>query len=220
MPPGVDVLSSAVHSSHQNITSPDSLSSANFVAATNLPSINGLAQMDANQLSSLPRCVCREKLTMLVPQVNRAMQAKQFDEVFEGTQQVVDSFQSTVECTDCNITCIELICIMSMFQQTDAYFDYIARADLGTSMNMNFGGSQVPINDPKLRAILVISLIYQATSVLDAIELKGQNMIKALCSPSALARTNMAYLDSAIRDFRTALGTIADTAEKAGSRTT
>jgi hypothetical protein len=220
MLPDINTPPSAISSSRQDFVASNPLSHINVVdAATTTPN-NGLAQPDINQLSSLPRCQCRERLAGLIPQVNRAMQGKQFNQVFQGTQQVVDGFQGTVDCRDCNITCTELICIMSMFQQTDSYFDYIARADTWSAMDMSFGGSQVPINDPKLRAMLVISLIHQATLVLDAIRSKGQHMIQALCPPSALARTNIAYLDSAISDFRTTLGVIADTANKTGLQTT
>jgi hypothetical protein len=176
---------------------------------------NSLLQPD--QLSSLPQCQCRESLVTLVPGVNQAMQEKQLDKVFKRMQGVIDGFQDIIRCTECNITCVDLICIMSVFQQTGTGFQYIAEADRSGAINMNFGGHEVPINDPKLRAMLVTSLIYQATSVLDAISAKGQHMLQMFSTPPPIARANINHLDTVIADFRNLLHKMADVADKAAS---
>jgi hypothetical protein len=145
------------------------------------------------------------------------MEAKQLNEVFKGMRRVVEGFQDIVHCTECNITCVDLICIMAVFQQTGTGFEYIARADLGSAINMTFGGCEVPINDPKLRAMLVSSLIQQATVVLDAIRAKGQDMLRVLGTPSAMAQANIGHLDMVIGEFRTVLRRMVDTADRAAS---
>jgi hypothetical protein len=150
----------------------------------------------------------------LVPRVNTAMQGRQLDEVFKGMQRVVDSFQDMVQCVECNITCVDLICIMTVFQQTGAGFEYIAKADPCSAINMTFGGREVPIDDPKLRAMLITSLIYQANTVLDAIRAKGQHMLRTLCPPSSIAQTNIGHLETVIEDFRNVLRRMAETAGK------
>lgn len=187
----------------------------NFGSNITMASTNGLSQAD--QLFSLPKCQCRESLVTLVPRVETAMQEKQLDEVFKGMQRVVDGFQDIVQCTECNITCVDLICIMAVFQQSGAGFEYIAKSDMGSAINMAFGGCEVPINDPKLRAMLVSSLIYQATTVLDAIRAKGQHMLQMLCPPSAMAQANIGHLDTVIGEFRNVLRRMADAADKAAT---
>jgi len=145
------------------------------------------------------------------------MQEKQLDEVVKGTRKVVEGFQDIVDCTGCKITCTDLICIMAAFQQTDTCFEYIVKADLDSAIKMSLGGYEVPINDPKLRGMIVMTLIHQAISVLDAISSKGQRMIQMLCTPSPLAQINIGYLETVIGDFRNVLRRVADLADKATS---
>lgn len=145
------------------------------------------------------------------------MQEKQLDQVVKVTQMVMDSCQDIVDCTGCQIGCTDLICVMAVIQQTDTCFEYIAKADLDNAITVNFGGHDISINDPKLRAMLVINLIQQATMVLDAISAKGQSMLWALCPLTALAQANIGYLGTVIRDFRSVLRRITDTADKTGS---
>lgn len=170
-----------------------------------------------SQLFSSPKCRCRERLAVRIPQVNSAIQEKQLDQVVKVTQKVMDSCQDIVNCTGCQIGCTDLIGIMAVIQQTDTCFEYIAKADLDSAITVNFGGHDIPINDPKLRAMLVINLIQQATMVLDAISAKGQSMLRALCPPTALAQGNIGYLETVIRDFRSVLRRVADMADKTGS---
>lgn len=145
------------------------------------------------------------------------MHEKQLDEVFNVTRKVMGGCQDIVDCTSCQITCTDLICIMAVFQQTDTCFEYIANADLDSMIKVKFGGYEVPINDPKLRAMLVMNLIQQATMVLDAISTKGQTMLQALNPPSALAQANIGYLDKVTNDFRNVLRRVADSANDSGS---
>jgi hypothetical protein len=153
----------------------------------------------------------------LVPNVNTAMQNKQLDHVFRGMQCVVQGFQDIIHCTICDITCVDLICIMATFQQTGPGFEYISSTDLGRAINMTFGGREVPIHDLKLRAMLVTSLIHQANAVLDAIGAKGQHMLRTLCMPSPIAETNIGHLEKVIGEFRGVLREIATRADEAAS---
>lgn len=124
--------------------------------------------------------------------------------------------QDIVDCTSCQLTCTDLICMMAVFQQTDTCFEYISKAELDSSIKLNFGGHEIPIDDPNLRAMLVMNFVQQATMVLDAISTKGQTMLRALGSPSLLARANIGYLETVIGDFRQLLRTVADLADKSG----
>jgi hypothetical protein len=172
---------------------------------------------EASQLFSSLNCRCQEKLAVLTPQVKSAMQERQLDQVVKVTQKVVDRCQDIVNCTDCQISCTDLICIMAVLQQTDTCFEYIATADLDSIITVNFGGHDIPINNPKLRAMLVTNIIQQTTVVLDAISNKGQSMLRALCPSTALAQANIGYLETVIRDFKNVLRTVADSVDETGS---
>ncbi|PVI05409.1 hypothetical protein DM02DRAFT_610715 [Periconia macrospinosa] len=186
------------------ITTPD----ATAVASTSLPA----------QLFASSRCQCRENLAALAPTVANAMNDRRLDGVFKSTGDVLRGCRDVVECTACRISCTDLICTMSVFQHTDTCFKYIANADLDDAITMSFGGCEVPVNDPKLRAMLVMNLIQEATTVLDAISAKGQTLLRNLCSPGPLAQANIGYLDTVIHDFRTVLGLVADEVDKSGTR--
>jgi len=170
-----------------------------------------------SQLLSSPKCPCQERLAVLIPKVHSAMQEKQLDHVVKVTQKVMDSCEDIVDCTGCQIGCTDLICIMAVMQQTDTCFNYIANADLDSAITVNFGGHDIPINNPKLRTMLIMNLIQQAAMVLDAISAKGQSMLGALCPRTDLAEANIGYLETVIRDFRSVLRGVADTAGKTGS---
>jgi hypothetical protein len=167
------------------------------------------------QFISLPDCQCRAYLATMLPKVHKAMQEKQSGAVFRGTQQVVDGSQSLVDCTHCKMACTDLICIMAMFQQTAIFFEYIATSNANGAINMSFGGSEIPIHDPKLRAVLVLSLIHQAISVLDALSSKGRQMLDALCTPSPMALANVGHIDKAAEESRSVLRRIADVVDRA-----
>lgn len=169
-----------------------------------------------SQLFLSPRCTCRKSLAVILPQITYAVQEKQFNGVFQLVSKVVKGFQDVVNCMICNVTCTDLICIMAVLKQTGSCFEYIAQADLGGAIKMSFGGHDVPINDPKLRAMLVLALIQHATSVLDAISTKGQYMLQTWCT-SPLAHTSIGYLEMTIGDFRAVLRRVADSTDEAGS---
>ncbi|KAH8726012.1 hypothetical protein GQ44DRAFT_726384 [Phaeosphaeriaceae sp. PMI808] len=199
--------------SHQGIATPNSPFPPDYEDATLGNSNNIFTQ--SSPLLSFSECQCREGLTALLPRVNRAIHERHLNDVFRGTQNIVDAFQNAVDCSDCGITYVDLISVVGAFKQTNACFEYLAKADKASVINMSFGGSEVPTNDPKLRAMLIISLIHRATAVLDAIRFKGQHMIRLLCSRSPLAQANISYLESVINDFRFFLNSMADLAEKA-----
>lgn len=176
---------------------------------------NSESQLD--QLRSLPPCQCRESLVALLSSVNTAAQEKQLDQTFQRMQRVVDGFLNTINCVECSITCTDLICLMAAFQQTGSSFAYIAQGDLGGVITANFSGHEVLINDPKLRAMLVTTLIYNATLVLDSIGAKGRDMLGSLCPATEIAHTNIAHLNNTIEEFRLLLRSISESADRLAS---
>lgn len=197
-------------SNHTYTTSPAAAySSTSAGATTNATSVSP-SSLSPSQLFSSPDCACRGGLAVLVPRLKGAVQDKHLDEVVKVTREVLKGCQDIIDCTGCRITCTDLICMMSVFQQTDMCFDYISRAELDGSMKLTFGGCEIHIDDPNLRAMLVMDLVQQANMVLDTISTKGQTMLRALGSPSLLARANIGYLETVIGDFRKLLRSVAD----------
>ncbi|KAF2877955.1 hypothetical protein BDV95DRAFT_588954 [Massariosphaeria phaeospora] len=172
-----------------------------------------------NALFHSSKCRCRDSLGVLLPEINTAIQGNHLDEVFKVTLKVVNGSQAIVDCTECQITCTDLICLMAVFQRTDPCFEYIATAEQDTGLTMSFGGYEVPINDPKLRAVLVIALLHEAETVLDAISAKGQYMLRTMCRPTVMARANISYLDIAVTEFKEVLGKVADSVNSVSSST-
>ena len=113
-----------------------------------------------------------------------------------------------LDCTSCEMRCVDLICMMSIFRQTDRCFDFIAQADSGSSITMNYGGFDLPVCDPQLRAMLVVNLVHYTLTVVDEIGNMGHKMLEELNPPNELARTNIAYLDSVIGDFKASIARV------------
>lgn len=167
-----------------------------------------------NSLFTSSTCRCRQKLATLAAKAQNATQAKNPDEVHNMIRQVLQSCHDVIECTNCEIGCNDLICMIAVIQKTDVCFDFLATtgSDPDTTIQMDFGGTEVPIKDPKLKAMLVMNLIQQATMVLDALSNKGQDMLQALGTPHDLALNNIRYLETAIGEFRDVLRKAAEIA--------
>lgn len=164
------------------------------------------------QVLTLASCQCRDDLTRLVPRVKNAVQEGQLNEVFKITREVMKRCRTIIACATCNIGCTDLICLTAVFQQTGDCFQYIANPNLPSALNVNFGGLEVPIDDPRLRAMLVLNLVDDARTLLDAISNRGQSMLRALVTPTLFATTNIAHLESVIAEFRGLLDKVAEDA--------
>ncbi|KAK4682466.1 hypothetical protein QC764_0019440 [Podospora pseudoanserina] len=215
--PSFEVGSNSASTTTTAVSSSMSTTTAtNITKATSVTSTASASSFSPSQLFTSPNCACREGLAALVPRLKSAIREKQLDEVIKVTGDVMRGCQEIVDCAACQLTCTDLICMMSVFQQTDSCFDHISRAELDGSIKLNFGGQEILINDPNLRAMLVMDLVQHATMVLDAISTKGQTMLRALGTPSLLARANIGYLETVIGDFRKLLRTVADQANSPG----
>lgn len=177
----------------------DSTSSAN---AAPPPRTAAVVTCDPSGMYSSSKCPCRNGLTVLLPQVSDALREEKLDRVFKVTRDVMQAGQDIVDCTSCEIGCTDLICMMTIFRQTDSCFNFIAKADVDSSIIMDYGGFDLPVQSPQLRAMLVLNLVHHTFTILDAIGTKGHTMLEALNPPNDLATTNIAYLDTVIKDFR------------------
>jgi hypothetical protein len=206
---GLDLFQPLPDSATQTLTQ---TTPPDFITPNTLTPSPNRGLSPCSTLFSSSTCQCRDNLAILLPKVQNAIQEKQLDKVHRITRQVMQSCQNIIDCTGCQIGCNDLICIIAILQKTDVCFEYLAKADLHSAIRMSFGGTEVPINDPKLRAMLVMNLIQQATMVLDSLSIKGQDMLRALGTPHTLAQINIEYLETAIEDFRVVLRKAAELA--------
>ncbi|KAF7554603.1 hypothetical protein G7Z17_g2760 [Cylindrodendrum hubeiense] len=215
-PSHLDILHSLPSSASQTLTQSTVLFQEDFgnASAVNPSSTSNLSP--PTHLFSPSKCQCLESLAVLAPRVSNAMQEEQLDGVYKVTEEVIKGCQDILDCTGCQISCTDLICMVAVFQKTDTCFEYIGKADLDSAIKLSLGGHELPINDPKLRAMLVMNLIQQATMVLDAISIRGQTMLRTLCIPSPQAQANIAYLETVITEIKDVLQKVAGSADKTG----
>jgi hypothetical protein len=103
--------------------------------------------------------------------------------------------------------------MMSVFQRTDVCFQQLAKTPLDSVLRLKLGGVYIPINDSRLRLMIIRNLTSQANDALGAISDKAQKMLKQSgCNPPTVAQTNMTHFNTVIRDFREVLRSIAESA--------
>lgn len=143
--------------------------------------------------------------------IKDALEKQQTDLVFKVTGDVIKSCQNIMECAVCEVKCTDLICIMSVLQHTDACFDYVAKANLGSGIKVTVGNYEASAFDKsRFRQLIVTDLVMQTHVLLDSISTTRQKMsvkFSASCRPS-LARVNLDYLKAVVEDFESVLGSV------------
>lgn len=152
---------------------------------------------------------------LCLPKITSAMKHKRLDEVFRVTAELIKCCQEVLECKTTQVSCTDLLLLMTALQDIHPCFDCIAKSDLDSAVKVSFGGYEVSLNDANLRAMLVMDLVQRANTVLTSISSKGQSMINELPEPSCLARANIAYLEATISHLKTILRCTAGYIEEA-----
>lgn len=140
-----------------------------------------------------------------LPKITDAMQDKRLDEVFKVTGDLTKRCQEVMDCQTTQVSCTDLLLVVTALQEIHPCFDYIAKSDLGSAVQVSFGGYEVSLSDGNLRAMLVMDLVQRANTVLTTVSSKGQTMINELGELSCLARANIAYLEATISHLKTIL---------------
>lgn len=161
-------------------------------------------------------CLCRPSLMLLQPKVSTAVEKKQLDVILKITKDIIEGCQGLMDCIVCETTCIDLLVMMSVLQETHKCFDYISECRVEGAVKVSFGGYEFFSNDITLRAMLVTDLVQSAHGVLDAVDSRNRYFQQKFTAPDVVpsvcysARANIAYLDTTIQDFREALNRITD----------
>lgn len=174
-----------------------------------------------NQLTS-QSCQCRAGLSQLIPSARAALRERRLDEMFRVTSDVIQQCEGVVGCGACRVNCTELICIIAVFQEVDACFEYVATGEIDGSIKASMGSYEVEIGvgdqeAQEWRRMLVTQLVRRADRLLDSISATGQDMLRQLDPGCRLGRVNIDYLETVIANSRENLHRIVEGLEKAGT---
>ncbi|KAF4834142.1 hypothetical protein CGCSCA4_v013053 [Colletotrichum siamense] len=161
----------------------------------------------AASVNHSPPVACSHRLDLLPfpAKIAAAIQQERPDLVLKVTREIIMSCQETFDCEKCQVTCTDLLLMMTVLQETHPCFDCVAIKDLDGDIALSFGGYQVSFNDASLRRMVVMDLVQRAATVLNAIGAKSHCMMDTLPEPCRQARANIVYLDETISHFETIL---------------
>jgi len=151
---------------------------------------------------------------MHIPDLEAAIQElpkPQLDKMFKVTGDVIKSCQESTSC-GCYIGPVDLVCIMTVFEQTAFCFDFIAKSGFNGTVNVGIGSYSVSLtDDASLKRMLVLDLVNQANELLDSINALAQKMFVAQNelrtkymgrSPACLNQLNLNYVQEATASFK------------------
>lgn len=194
------------------------------------PDSNSLQHLSAAlmQPGIFTNCQCLMHLMSQVPNLGLVIQEApkpSLDKIFKITEETIQNCTLAVNCLNCKITSVELVCILTVFQQTGFCFNQIVKSGFGNRIKIAIGDYQVRLNDdPKFKSILVLNLVKQASSLLDTIELRRQSFLlhgdhsqihrrNESQSSEGLDRLNLHYTQEVITNFRKLFRLITDVYE-------
>jgi hypothetical protein len=150
-------------------------------------------------------------MMLQVPKLESAIQERQLDTMFKVTEDVIRSCQESTNC-GCHVNPVDLVCIMAVFEQTAACFDYIAKSGFGGTVKVGIGAYCISLtDDASLKRMLVLDLIKQANVLLDSVCALAEDMFMSRSksvvkvmnrSPACLNQINRDYVREAAANFR------------------
>ncbi|KAF4427479.1 hypothetical protein CGCF415_v011087 [Colletotrichum fructicola] len=96
-----------------------------------------------------PRTACSHRLDLppFPAKIAAAIQQERLDLVLKVTREVISSCQETFDCKKCQVTCTDLLFMMTVLQETHPCFDCVATKDLDGDIELSFGEYQVSFNN-------------------------------------------------------------------------
>ncbi|OOF92395.1 hypothetical protein ASPCADRAFT_8676 [Aspergillus carbonarius ITEM 5010] len=147
------------------------------------------------------------------------MTTLQIDEMLKATGDLIRSCQESTRC-GCYMGPVDLVCTMSVFEQTASCFDYIAKSGFDGNSKVgtkNFCGSVA--NSVSIKQMLVLDLVRQSETLLSSVgaitqkmmvppRQKDSGIIAMNRSPVCLNQLNLAYIREATATFEKLFGLI------------
>ncbi|CAJ2505929.1 Uu.00g000590.m01.CDS01 [Anthostomella pinea] len=171
-----------------------------------------------------PPCPCRTNLTAQIPfleTITQTSPSPRLDAALRTTARVIAAAQAAVDCARCQplLGPVDLVCVVAVFQQTAACFNYVVKAGLdgvATTVRIGIGNGagtgagdyyEVALDDdPALcKRVLVLDLVRKASLFLEALEALarrppvGRKMNR---SPACLNQLNRGYVQEVVLNFR------------------
>ena len=157
-----------------------------------------------------------------IPDLDGAIHEKpkpQVDKMFKVTSEVIRSCLEATRC-GCAVTPVDLVCIMSVFEQTAVCFDFIAKSGVYETIQVGIGNYSVSVaDDASLKRMLVLNLTKQADEFLDTVSATAHEMFLAQHgkrlrttgrSPACLNQLNLDYVREATASFKKLFRLITD----------
>ncbi|KAM0148229.1 hypothetical protein ACHAQE_009925 [Botrytis cinerea] len=164
-------------------------------------------------------CQRRSRLTLFIPKITSVMEESptpKLDNVFKATREVIQSCQDMIDCTSCQLSCSDLMCLLLVFQHTDACFTHISKVDLAHATTVSIGGYEFSItNDIRPRQMLVMDLGRQANTLLDSITAVEETLAASPCAANRLNEVNSEFLKNVKDAFRENLQAATDSVNRA-----
>jgi hypothetical protein len=145
------------------------------------------------------------------PKLESAIQEKQLDTMFKVTGDVIRSCQESTNC-GCHVNPVDIVCIMTVFEQTAACFDYIAKSGFDGTVKVGIGAYCISLtDDASLKRMLVLDLIKQANMLLDSLCALAEDMFMSRSksgvkvmnrSPACLNQLNLDYVREVAASFK------------------
>ncbi|KAH8653803.1 hypothetical protein BX600DRAFT_471665 [Xylariales sp. PMI_506] len=168
--------------------------------------------------ASLPpiHCPCRTMLMAQIPKIESCVQDKlnsRLDKMLKATADVISSCTSAAKCANCQLSPVDLVCVLTVFQQTAFCFNRIAQSEFrDENVKINVGDYEVRLyDDHKFQNALILNLVEQADAFLDILESHSKTLLLAQSSlsrkvmsrsPGCLNQLNLDYAQVVISNFR------------------
>lgn len=167
-------------------------------------------------------CQCSINMMMQTPKLECAITTTPklgLDKIFKITGDVVRSCQEATQC-GCRLGAVDLVRIMTVFQQTAFCFDYITKSGLDGTVNLAFGDYCVSMTDnASVKKAIVLDLVRQADQLLDTLDSRAKDLLLVLSDPEAkgigrsprcLNNLNLNYVQTVGASFKKLFGLITD----------
>jgi hypothetical protein len=160
-------------------------------------------------------CQCRSLLISHIPELECNIQERpspRLDRMLKVTEDVIGSCQAAVSCSQCQLGPVDLVFIVTIFQQTAACFNHIIKSGLDGAMKVGLGDYEVSLIDGGIfKRMLVVNLVKQANKLLDTLGTLSQNFLTSQevtyrkvmnRSPACLTLANLSYVREVIANFK------------------
>lgn len=150
-------------------------------------------------------CTCQIRLLKLPSIMQSTARASQPDDAYRTTSDVISKLQDILTCKKCQRSLADLICIVSILQETGKSWERLLEAEAFSTVKVTVGGHEVAVSDhTHLQRILVTDLASQAEALLDSIQITAGEVVSQQSEAHFLDQVNVAYLntvDGHLRDL-------------------